>query len=240
MNRLALCSMVILLLAACKDSETSDGEGGAGTGASGTGASGTGASGTGASGTGGDGAGSTGGEGTGGSGAGSANDRCSDFCDDFVAAGCSNGPTAAGCQLTCETLTSSSTCDPQGNDYFDCVESGTVECTQAGDPFVQGCGIDWLEAIGCAVTTNPNPDIVAPCDTYCDSIVAASCPNNGTKDDCNAVCLWAGATGHGCDGEWETFLTCANQANFICVFGYAAAQGCGPEFTAYSDCINGV
>ena len=153
-------------------------------------------------------------------------------------AGCSSGPTSEGCLLTCKSLTSSSSCDAKANAYFDCVDGVSVTCNAQGDPVATGCGVAYIEAIDCAVKANPNPAIVAPCSNYCDSVVAASCPNNGSKDDCNTNCLWLGNTGTGCNDEWTKFLTCANAATFTCLLGFAAAQGCGPDFNAYTACIN--
>ncbi len=110
----------------------------------------------------------------------SANDRCAPICDTLVAAGCDNGPTPDGCLLTCEALTSSATCDPSANVYFDCVDDQTVTCNAAGDPVAAGCGLAYLEAIDCAVSENPNPAIVEPCAEYCGNIEAAMCPANGS------------------------------------------------------------
>lgn len=164
--------------------------------------------------------------------------RCDGFCKDLVDANCSDGPTMDGCLLTCKALTSSSACDTKANTYFDCIDGGTVTCNMAGDPTVTGCGLSYLDAIGCAVSENPNPSIVQPCQTYCGNVAAEMCPNNGTEMECNTNCLWAGATGTGCDDEWQTFLTCANGANWSCVLGFAVAAGCGQQFTAYSQCID--
>lgn len=169
---------------------------------------------------------------------GSANDRCGPFCESLVAAMCENGPTLAGCLLTCEALTSSEICDPTAHVYFDCVEGSMITCNGAGDPVAQGCGLAYLEAIGCAVNEDPNPAVVEPCADYCDAVAAAACPGNGTVDECNTNCLWLGATGTGCGGEWETFLSCANGADISCVLGFAVAEGCGPEFEAYYACID--
>lgn len=242
---------VFLCAAACGGNESSDG--GGGSGGSGGSATGGGAGSGGSAGKGGS-AGATGGSagsssggsagsssgGSGGSSGdgGSATDNCDPLCNAIVAKACSSGPTLAGCLLTCKALTSSSKCDPTANAYFACAKQSGIQCTAGGEAYAPGCGLDWLKAIDCATTENPNPAIVAPCSTYCDKVVAAGCPNNGTKAECNSNCKWFGATGTGCDDEWSTFLTCANAANFSCLFGYAVAQGCGTQFTAYSKCIN--
>jgi hypothetical protein len=118
------------------------------------------------------------------------------------------------------------------------VEAATVQCNAQGEPVAPGCGVEWLKAIGCAVTSNPNPVMEAPCKTYCDKVVAAGCPNNGTHAECSTNCLWAGATGTGCDDEWGAFLGCANTKTFSCLLGYAVAPGCGTAFTTYTKCIN--
>lgn len=171
-------------------------------------------------------------------GGGSANARCDAFCDELVAAMCSNGPTLAGCLLTCEALTSTEVCDPSANAYFDCVDGTAITCNAAGDPVAEGCGLVYLVAIGCAVGENPNPAIVQPCADYCDAIDVASCPGNGTVDECNTNCVWLGATGTGCDDEWGTYLTCANAANISCLLGFAVAEGCGGELETYYDCVD--
>jgi len=255
-TRAFFLGVTLVALSACSSESTKDGSGGVG-GSGGGGVGGTVSGGTGGV------AGSTSGGGTGGAvagaggtsatggaaggggasgsagaGGGTANPGCQPLCDDIIAANCKSGPTMAGCLLTCKTLTSATTCDPTAKAYFDCVSSKGVTCNGAGDPVAVGCGIDWLKAIDCAVKENPNPAIVAPCGTYCDKVVAASCPSNGTKDECNSNCKWLGATGTGCDDEWSTYLTCANAANFVCFLGYATAQGCLTAFTNYTKCVN--
>ena len=237
MRGLALAFSVAIALVACGNSGSDDGSGGGGAGGT-TSTGGSGATGgtTGSGGSTASGGGGTGG--SGGSGGSGVNPRCEPLCQKLVDAGCSGGPTLDGCLVTCKALTSAAVCDDTATDYFDCVDSVDVQCNGQGDPYAPGCGDEWLIAIGCAVNENPNPAIEAPCDSYCDSVVAAACPNNGTKDECYTNCLWVGATGTGCDDEWGTFLTCANSATFTCILGYAAAQGCGPDFQAYTNCIN--
>lgn len=176
--------------------------------------------------------------GAGGTGGATATAGCQPLCDSITKAACKNGPTMAGCLLTCKALTSTAKCDPTANAYFACVKSKGVTCNAAGDPVSQTCGVDYLKAIGCAVNENPNPAIVAPCSTYCGKVVAAKCPGNGDSAECNTNCKWLGATGTGCDDEWGTYLTCANAATVSCVLGFAVAQGCGAKFTDYSKCIN--
>lgn len=258
--RVLVSITLVALLCACGKSESTDGSGGAGGGstggtgtggsagaagsggaaagsggAAGTGGSGTGGSGTGGSGTGGSG---TGGSGTGGGDGGTTTDECQPLCTAIVGAACKSGPTLSSCLLTCKALTSSSKCDPSANAYFVCAKKSGIKCNALDDPYAPGCGLDWLKAIDCATTENPNPAMVTPCASYCKKVVAAGCPNNGTEAECNSNCKWAGATGTGCDDEWSAFLTCANAASFSCFLGYAAAQGCGSQFTAYSKCIN--
>lgn len=182
--------------------------------------------------------GSGGTSGAAGADAGTTTPRCSPLCTSFTSAACTNGPTRAGCLLTCRALTSSAACDDKANAYFDCAAGTTVQCTANGEPVAQGCGVQYLQAIACAVTEKPNPSIAQPCSDYCDKVVAASCPNNGTKPECSTNCLWAGATGTGCDDEWLTYLNCANGAQTSCLLGFAVFQGCGPAFRAYSACIN--
>jgi hypothetical protein len=167
-----------------------------------------------------------------------ANSRCDAFCEAFVGLQCDNGLTMPGCLLTCQSLTSSAVCDASAHAYFDCVDGATLSCNGAGDPVAEGCGLLYLDAIGCAVTENPNPDMVEPCATYCDGIAEAACEFNGTVDECNTNCLWLGNTGTGCDGPWGDFLTCANAAEISCLLGFAVAEGCGDAFAAYGECIN--
>jgi hypothetical protein len=155
-----------------------------------------------------------------------------------VGAECENGPTMEGCLLTCKVLTSADACDEKAQTYFDCVDENGVTCNGAGDPVAESCGLAWLDAIGCAVTESPNPNVVEPCGEYCGNIADAACPNNGTEQDCNTGCLWSGAKGTGCADEWMTYLDCANAANWSCLFGFAIAEGCGPDYTAYTSCIN--
>ncbi|MBK8998466.1 MAG: hypothetical protein IPM35_22325 [Myxococcales bacterium] len=253
--RARLVLPVLLTLAACGGNDSSDGSGGSsgggsggqssggsagsggGAGASG-GSAGSGTGGSAGSGTGGSSTGGTGGSSTGGTGGSTATDNCQPLCDAIIAAKCSKGPTMSGCLLTCKALTSSAKCDPTANAYFACAKQSGIQCNAGGDAYAPGCGIDWLKAIDCATTENPNPAIVTPCATYCDKVVAAGCPLNAAKAECNSNCKWFGATGTGCDDEWGTFLGCANSANMVCVLGYAAAQGCGTQFTAYSKCID--
>ncbi|MEZ4226929.1 MAG: hypothetical protein R3B13_38665 [Polyangiaceae bacterium] len=183
--------------------------------------------------------GAAGNAGAAGSGGGTqANARCAELCSAIVGANCSGGPTSAGCLVTCKTLTSSANCDTAGLKYMDCVKANGVQCNGAGDPVSQGCGLDYLAAIGCAVKEDPNPAVVTPCATYCGKVVATSCPNSANESDCNTNCRWAGATGTGCDDEWGAYLTCANAATFSCVLGFAVPQGCGSAFTTYSKCVN--
>ena len=143
----------------------------------------------------------------------------------------------AGCLLTCESLTSAAACNDSANTYLDCVEDTTIECDASGSRYAVGCGLQWLDAIGCAVTENPNPEIVEPCEEYCGNVQAAECPNNGPEEDCNVACLWSGNTGVGCDGEWGAYLECANAAEWSCLVGFAIAEGCGEAFTDYGTCV---
>jgi len=167
-----------------------------------------------------------------------ATERCDAFCTDLVEAECESGPTMAGCLLTCESLTSAATCDASASAYFDCVDAATLTCNGLDEPAAPECGLLYLEAIGCAVTESPNPDIVEPCADYCDTIAAAECPNSAALEDCNTNCLWLGNTGTGCDDEWSGYLACFDEAQVSCVLGYAVAEGCGPDFATYSECIN--
>lgn len=245
--RTGFALFVTLALGACSsESSTNPGGGGSGTGGSSTGGSATGGTAgasTGGSSTGGmagssGGTGGTAGSASGGAaGGGGVNPGCDPLCTSIVAANCNNGPTKSGCLLTCKALTSSAKCDTTADAYFNCVKGTTVTCNGLGDPVATGCGLDYLKAINCATTENPNPAIVTPCSDYCDKVVAQACPNNGTKDECNSNCKWLGATGTGCSTEWATFLTCANSATFTCLLGYASAQGCGTQFKAYTDCV---
>jgi hypothetical protein len=118
------------------------------------------------------------------------------------------------------------------------VDGSEVSCNGAGDPVAEGCGLEYLDAIGCAVTEDPNPDIVEPCAEYCGHVADAACPANGTEDECNTNCMWFGATGTGCSDDWATYLDCANAANWSCLLGFAVAEGCGTAFTDYQTCID--
>jgi hypothetical protein len=166
------------------------------------------------------------------------NPGCEPLCEKLVEADCDNGPTMKGCLLTCKVLSSSEVCDEDAQAYFDCVEGSPISCNGAGEPMADGCGLEWLMAIGCAISQDPNPEIVEPCADYCGHVVDTGCPNNGTQDECNLSCQWAGATGTGCADEWAVYLDCANAAQWSCVLGYALAQGCGGEYTDYAQCIN--
>jgi hypothetical protein len=178
-------------------------------------------------------------DGSGGSGGqGNASERCESLCQAFSTSGCDNAPTQSSCMVTCLALTSSPACNSSAHDYFDCVDATTINCDAAGDPYASGCGGEWLVAIDCATTENPNPAIEGPCGTYCDKVEATACPYNGTRDACYTNCLWLGATGTGCDDEWGGYLTCANGVTMECVLGFAVAPGCGDDWTAYWDCIN--
>jgi hypothetical protein len=165
------------------------------------------------------------------------NPGCQPLCEKIVGAECENGPTMEGCLLTCKVLTSDASCDDLADVYFDCVADGEVTCNGAGDPVAMGCGLAYLEAIGCAVNSNPNPEVVEPCTAYCDKMEEAACPNNDI-DNCETNCRWAGATGTGCDDEWITFLECANDANWSCILGFGAAEGCGSDYLDYTACID--
>ena len=220
----------------------SSGGGSGGTSSGGTssgGAAGTAGSGGAAAGSGGvSGGGGISSGGAGGSGGTTATGECQPFCEAVTGAACSGGPTMAGCLLTCKTLTSSAKCDPTASTYFGCVKKSGVMCNAAGDPYGPGCGVDYLKAVDCATTENPNPAMVTPCADYCKKLTAANCQNSGTEAECNSNCKWLGAKGTGCDDEWGTFLTCTESAKFSCLLGYAVAQGCGSQFTAYSKCID--
>jgi hypothetical protein len=155
-----------------------------------------------------------------------------------VGAGCDNDLTMDGCLLTCQSLTSAESCDPTAHAYFDCVEGTTIECDAQGGAYALGCGVDWIAAIGCAVTEDPNPAIVEPCSEYCGNIAAEACANSSTEDDCNVNCRWLGNTGSGCDDEWQTYLDCANAASWSCLLGFAVPAMCGEPYAAYWECIN--
>ena len=131
-----------------------------------------------------------------------ATQRCDAFCERWLAAGCDEDWTMGGCMLTCESLTSADACNASANTYLDCAEDTTIECDAAGTTYAVGCGLQWLDAIECAVTESPNPAIVEPCAEYCGNVQAAGCPANGPESDCNIACLWSGNTGVGCDTEW--------------------------------------
>lgn len=177
------------------------------------------------------------GDSTGGGGP-TANERCTPFCDELVATNCDNGLTTEGCLLWCESLTSAQACEATAHEYFDCVDGETLVCNGAGDAVAPGCAVDYLVAIECAVTENPNPAIVEPCMEHCGLIQDAACPNNGELDQCLTNCLWSGNTGLGCDGEWTTYVECFNQSNVSCVLGFAIGEGCGPDYQAYLACLN--
>ena len=97
-----------------------------------------------------------------------------------------------------------------------------------------------LVAIDCAVTENPNPAIETPCRDVCEAIEAADCGLNKPRNECYTDCLWLGNTGTGCDGEWATYVDCANNVTLECLVGFAVAPGCGGDWDAYWQCINNV
>jgi hypothetical protein len=104
---------------------------------------------------------------------------------------------------------------------------------------VDTCSIEYLNAIDCAVSKSPNPDVVAPCATFCTAVADAKCTNTPTPEACNSNCLWAGATGIGCDQQWKSYLACANSSPLTCsLLGYAKAPGCGVLLVDYTKCIN--
>lgn len=178
------------------------------------------------------------GEGTGGNVSGS--DRCEPICEDFAMSGCGNGTDYDGCMITCLALTSSSSCRSSADDYFDCSDSTTVECNAWDQPHYPTCGDEWLIAVGCAVTENPNEAVEQPCDEACDAIQVADCDYTKPKQECYNDCLWWGATGTGCDDEWADYLDCANSVTMECLFGVAVAPGCGPEYGAYWECLDAI
>jgi hypothetical protein len=166
-----------------------------------------------------------------------ATQRCDALCELWLAADCNDNWTMAGCMLTCESLTSAGACNASANTYIDCAESSTIACDANDATYAVGCGLEWLDAIGCAVTEDPNPDLVDPCAEYCGNVQEAACPANGTENDCNVACLWSGNPGVGCDPQWLTFLDCANAAEWSCLIGFAVAEGCGDELTDYGVCV---
>ncbi len=168
----------------------------------------------------------------------SANERCLPLCEALTEPACEGGLTLEGCMLTCEVLTSANECDPTAHLYFDCIDASTVTCDAAGDPQAPGCGPSYVAAILCAVTENPNPAIVEPCQTHCELVGELECPNNASEDDCNTNCLWLGATGTGCDDEWAGYIDCFAESERSCLLGFAVGSGCGPAFDAYTTCIN--
>ena len=169
---------------------------------------------------------------------GSANDRCPTFCADIVAAGCESGPTMEGCLLTCEALTSAPVCDPTAHAYFDCVDGAEITCNGLGEPVAGVCGLSYLAAIECAVTEDPNPDIVEPCAAHCDAVAAADCDLSQSVEDCNTDCQWLGAEGVGCDEALGEYLECVTEAEITCIVGYAVPQGCGQQWQGYWDCVD--
>jgi hypothetical protein len=176
--------------------------------------------------------------GAGGNGVGS--DQCEPICNELASSGCANDPSYDSCTVSCLSLTSTSACRPAADDYFDCANAATVECTADGAAYYPNCGDEWLIAIGCAVTHNPNPAIEEPCSDYCDSFAAAECENSNSKDVCTTNCLWAGATGTGCDDEWLDYITCVGSVDAECLAGYAYGPGCGEDYLAYWACIDAV
>ncbi len=167
-----------------------------------------------------------------------ATERCDAACEALVAADCSNGLTMEGCLVTCQALTSADACDESANAYFDCTDTAEILCDGSGAAYAQGCGVQYLIAIGCAVTEDPNPDIVEPCTDHCTIVAESGCGLANTFDDCMVDCQWLGATGTGCDDEWAGYLACTTQAQWGCLLGFPVPEMCGEPYVDYYACIN--
>ena len=118
------------------------------------------------------------------------------------------------------------------------MQGSTVACDAQGAVYAQGCGLDYLAAIGCAVTEDPNPAIIEPCTEYSGTIADQMCPSSDTEDSRNIRCRWNGNTGSGCDDEWQTYMDCAVGADWSCIVGFAVPAMCGEPYAAYYDCLN--
>ncbi|MBW2454948.1 MAG: hypothetical protein JRI68_10570 [Deltaproteobacteria bacterium] len=180
-------------------------------------------------------------EGEGGGGShGTGSDRCEPLCQQLSVTSCDHTVGYDGCMLTCLSLTSAAACSSEADNYFDCTQGKPVQCSSWGDPYFQGCGDEYLIAVDCAVSEDPNPAMEQPCDEFCDNKVNTGCASDNPKSECYTNCQWLGATGTGCDDEWMTYLDCANAATWSCVLEYAVPQGCGPDWMSYYDCLDAV
>ena len=90
----------------------------------------------------------------------------------------------------------------------------------------------------CIVGIEPDPELVEPCEDYCDKAAAADCENAENLADCVSGCTLFGATDFPCSQSWNPVLTCSEGATFECDNnGKAVPTGCGVQLLLFGACV---
>lgn len=165
---------------------------------------------------------------------------CAATCDAEVAADCASGPTRTSCADGCNLLTRVPACAEQLGSFFDCVaEDDTTSCSNEDEVVFNACVSEQLAAYACVLQEAPDPDLEAPCESYCAGSVDAMCENDdGDLAGCVLWCQSIGTTFPSCQTRWQTLLECSETDGFECdANGEASPVGCGAEGVSFLACI---
>lgn len=163
--------------------------------------------------------------------------RCDALCDQVEAAACANDDGGSDCRAQCRLVANQVECAQAYEALFDCTEGKQFTCNADDQATAAGCELQYGAAGLCLLASAPDPELEAPCTSYCTDVAAAECMSAEPLADCVYGCQSAGGLFPQCASLWRGYLTCAETATISCnAEGDAVAEGCEPEFLIFTAC----
>lgn len=164
-------------------------------------------------------------------------DRCDAMCDQVEGAACANDDGGSDCRAQCRLAANQVECAQAYETLFDCTEGKQFTCDAEEQATAAGCELQYGAAGLCLLASAPDPELEAPCTSYCTDVAAAECISAEPLADCVYGCQSAGGLFPQCASLWRGYLTCAETATISCnAEGDAVAEGCEPEFLIFTAC----
>lgn len=145
----------------------------------------------------------------------------------------------AACMNRCEALASNpDECQERYDAFSDCMQTAEFSCNDEDLVSVVGCEGPAAAALACTAGIDPDPGLVDPCEDYCTEAAAADCENSEGVSSCVSWCTIFGAGAFPCAEEWNTVLTCSEDATFECdANGNVAVRGCELQVLGFAACV---
>lgn len=165
-------------------------------------------------------------------------DGCTLMCAAAVEAMCDNGEPLAQCLEGCRFGIRLEACSDQWDTFFECTGDSEPECDGNGEVTWPECVAEYAAVIGCAYDDAMDPDLDAPCESFCDAQDGLMCDNSTTNQECQNDCGLVGAAVPVCKDQYMAYLGCAGDAEFMCdANGDPQPQGCAQTGLPFLACV---